>query len=525
MTSNIESTTTSLYKIVSSSTTESNIGGRNVVSTGPLNKGQLLFEEEAFSVIPMKQHLVPPINYCALCCIHISNNNNGIECKYGCKLYFCSEECSNNMVHQLECSFVTKVWELAMTNGCDVTIALLAIRILMKKNVESDLYTSTVGQLSTLIDQFKRNQIKLMVKYYKFVDQLVTTIKEENPTLSSIFGRDEIINIVCALYVNSFAGLSDSDFKRSPISTGFYYKAALLNHSCEPNAFFSIQNNKLSMRIIRDIKKEGETIFDSYTDLLLPTFERQKILYQTKQFICSCNRCSDPTECKRYLSSIKCIGIGCENGYLSPKVFWNEKDQSIHRLWICESCKGEFKESDVEKIMDSLSKFNEFLGKDITQQIVGKTGSGDDGDITVDDIKPVIDNLNNESCKKILQVLHPNHYIRLQYHLVLSGLYDRSQKYLEAIEHCDQVVRIVSDILRDPSGELVDSLYQLGKLYEKLLILSSSTKQQSKEDLKKYLVNSNQNYKKSLEMSIICFGQEHPKTKKLYESVQRSKIE
>ncbi len=96
------------------------------------------------------------------------------------------------------------------------------------------------------------------------------------------------------------------DALHSSIGEGVYPCAALLNHSCAPNAILRYQLDNgdnlvegkayhpplLQIVACRDIIK-GEEVTHSYVDLMLSTKERQARLLKTHGFTCECKRCVD----------------------------------------------------------------------------------------------------------------------------------------------------------------------------------------------------------------------------------------
>lgn len=76
---------------------------------------------------------------------------------------------------------------------------------------------------------------------------------------------------------------------------GLYPLGAFLNHCCVPNARHYF--NKSGLMIVKAAMSiaKGEEITLTYTDFLWPTSLRSKYLRMTKDFECSCVRCSDPT--------------------------------------------------------------------------------------------------------------------------------------------------------------------------------------------------------------------------------------
>ena len=90
---------------------------------------------------------------------------------------------------------------------------------------------------------------------------------------------------------------------------------AMMNHSCQPSisrTITTISNNKqdmmqFKMRVVAaKTLSQGEQIYNSYIDILDPVQVRQKHLALTKQMVCGCTRCSDPTDLGSYGSAVLC---------------------------------------------------------------------------------------------------------------------------------------------------------------------------------------------------------------------------
>lgn len=70
------------------------------------------------------------------------------------------------------------------------------------------------------------------------------------------------------------------------------------------------------MRTTVNVKK-GAELFTTYTHILHSTRDRQKHLRDGKFFICSCKRCTDPTELGTHFSSLLCKK--CNDGTIVSK--------------------------------------------------------------------------------------------------------------------------------------------------------------------------------------------------------------
>eukprot|EP00435_Cladocopium_sp_Y103_P003727 s4266_g1.t1 len=85
---------------------------------------------------------------------------------------------------------------------------------------------------------------------------------------------------------------------------------AMCSHDCSPNAFWSFHGEKIELRAGRSIS-QGEEVTISYLgagDLCLPSLERQRRLQVTKDFLCSCERCSSLWDDVRVFVCPRCQG-------------------------------------------------------------------------------------------------------------------------------------------------------------------------------------------------------------------------
>ncbi|KAK4948002.1 hypothetical protein LTR10_013055 [Elasticomyces elasticus] len=116
-----------------------------------------------------------------------------------------------------------------------------------------------------------------------------------------------ILRLICILTVNSFTLTSQS---LDSLGLALHPSTALLNHSCDPNAFvrFDISlasqqsgffgHGSIAIHALRDIS-ENEEITLSYTDNTLPVESRQAELMERYFFKCSCNLCAKGSNTSR----------------------------------------------------------------------------------------------------------------------------------------------------------------------------------------------------------------------------------
>jgi hypothetical protein len=101
--------------------------------------------------------------------------------------------------------------------------------------------------------------------------------------------------IICRLACNLFTIVDDF---QNEAGVGCYPYAALLNHSCAPNCIQRFDSHgNITLRTNTDVSK-GEELCISYIDTAMPTWYRQRELFQGYYFNCQCPRCcrTDPQD-------------------------------------------------------------------------------------------------------------------------------------------------------------------------------------------------------------------------------------
>lgn len=134
------------------------------------------------------------------------------------------------------------------------------------------------------------------------------------------------------------------------LHTGLYPLSCMMNHQCVPNVRYKFDEKQVMIvQAAKRIEKDEE-IFTSYLQLFWSTLSRRLQLKATKDFMCSCARCQDPTEHETYLSALKCAKQECTTGRLLPM-----QPLMVSSPWKCDVCgiKLEFKK--ISRIQDVLS--------------------------------------------------------------------------------------------------------------------------------------------------------------------------
>ena len=104
---------------------------------------------------------------------------------------------------------------------------------------------------------------------------------------------------------------------------GLFLSAAIINHSCAPNAvqYFDRETGTIQFRALYDINIDEEVAI-SYIDIGRPLLSRRAELFSSYRFICQCTRClieSDPdtttTTSDVYSDRLLCPNISCRNSH------------------------------------------------------------------------------------------------------------------------------------------------------------------------------------------------------------------
>ena len=141
--------------------------------------------------------------------------------------------------------------------------------------------------------------------------------------------QQEALTALCLLDTNTFQVLAAGS---AHTLAGLFPRAALLNHSCQPNCRLVFRADYTLQVFTSVAVPAGEPLTISYTPPFYSVLARAQVLQRGKQFSCSCPRCRDPTELDTRLSSPRCReGTGCPGHYLPT-------GPPATSDWTCDTC-------------------------------------------------------------------------------------------------------------------------------------------------------------------------------------------
>lgn len=176
---------------------------------------------------------------------------------------------------------------------------------------------------------------------------------------------------------------------------GLYPIFAMLEHSCTPNTKHTFtKDRQVVLRASVDIRR-GEHISTMYTHVLWGTAARRDHLKHSKYFMCTCPRCSDPTELGTHFSALRCRR--CKSGFMLSAA---PLDQLAS--WICTSCNATLT---AEEVMEA----NLQLGEEVETVLA----------------RPSVAGLEEMIQRHTSTSVHPNHYHLFATRHTLLQLYGR----------------------------------------------------------------------------------------------------
>ncbi|XP_075223000.1 SET domain-containing protein SmydA-8-like isoform X2 [Lycorma delicatula] len=309
--------------------------GRFIVASRNIKQGEIIFQEEPLVFGPGEESSVP---ICFSC-----GSIPGTICQICNVALICRPDCSGKFHSNLECKTYKKISAKLNSNNFLTSKLILPLRcILHLRNPENNW--SHFFNLESHIE--KRRDTQIWSLHHRNIVQvlqkwgIITMSKDDEEKVQEIMG---------ILDVNSFevrCGMQSQ-------GRALFLEAAMMSHDCFPNSLVAVDNNFLmTIKARRDISA-GQSITYNYTNILHNTITRREHLLETKYFLCSCERCKDPTELGTHLSSLLCSR--CHKGFVVPN---NEKDN-----WKCLQCSHEFTKGlinttlhHIQYIIDDLNK-------------------------------------------------------------------------------------------------------------------------------------------------------------------------
>uniref|UniRef100_A0A182MJM8 SET domain-containing protein n=1 Tax=Anopheles culicifacies TaxID=139723 RepID=A0A182MJM8_9DIPT len=296
--------------------------GRGLVATRDIDVHELVFIDRPVLVGPRVNNY--EVIFCASCCCILRRLQ---LCTGGCRLPICSR-CDFSVgaasPHAAECRLIQS-WQPkdAGRYSKNILYALTSIRGFLLSDRDRSIVLQMEGHPPR---KEMTTEIERLLK-----DGYFWNLDGEGPAVRYL---RQVVNVLNTNAFETSRIVADEENNNHEIILrGLYILGALMNHCCRPNVRY-VFDDQLRMRVhaSRPIKK-GEQIMNNYSKILWGTQHRIIHLCFSKNFLCCCDRCKDPTESGTYLGALKCVRESCPEGRLLPI-----NPLKISSLWRCDRC-------------------------------------------------------------------------------------------------------------------------------------------------------------------------------------------
>ncbi|CAL4144051.1 unnamed protein product [Meganyctiphanes norvegica] len=335
--------------------------GRHLVANRNIKAGEIIIAEPPL-ILSLRMRSPP---YCSTCHSRVDGKFACSDCGY----FFCGTNCLDES-HREECQILQKLG-LGGPSEEDKFLQNKAMQDRLEKMPEEQRAEAQEILNTAQNIAWTKRTIEVL-KSYNIINTVRTLItmghsKQQRDLIMALSvhvdqdnfryraNQKGIVNVIINKLqastdpdlIHHIAGVWDTNAFEVPLSkgsvNGIYPFVSLLTHNCRSNCqqWFTGPKGVLILRSIEDIK-EGSMVTTCYTDPQWGTRLRQDHLKISKQFICSCERCNDPTENGTFTGSVlcqKCLGPMISTEPLNSAATWRCGNDCGHTLTAMEVCK------------------------------------------------------------------------------------------------------------------------------------------------------------------------------------------
>ncbi|KAJ3002594.1 SET and MYND domain-containing protein 3 [Thoreauomyces humboldtii] len=242
---------------------------RIVTASRPIPRGSTIF-----TTVPLATVVVAPDSHCNACFRPPSITTQLVRCTRCKSASYCNATCQRTdwtAGHSTIC----KAWSSGSPRGDAHRDHEMLIRV-----------SKALKDTSHADD--KDGMRRLNVEVFRTLMSHPSPSQSPQPAHHRVLSERYPMDHLHVFRNNNFT-VTDPDM--FPVAEGTYPCAALLNHSCNPNACAVFDGPVLHMRAMRDIRR-GEEVLDAYVDPVVSRRERRDVLWEKYGFRCDCSRCS-----------------------------------------------------------------------------------------------------------------------------------------------------------------------------------------------------------------------------------------
>eukprot|EP01053_Blabericola_migrator_P009963 Blabericola_migrator_1__9962@NODE_550_length_7654_cov_145_973903_g415_i0_p1_GENE_NODE_550_length_7654_cov_145_973903_g415_i0NODE_550_length_7654_cov_145_973903_g415_i0_p1_ORF_typecomplete_len1672_score314_54Ank_2/PF12796_7/2_1Ank_2/PF12796_7/2e10Ank_2/PF12796_7/1_7e17Ank_4/PF13637_6/1_4Ank_4/PF13637_6/2_6e08Ank_4/PF13637_6/4_7e11Ank_4/PF13637_6/0_036Ank_5/PF13857_6/13Ank_5/PF13857_6/1_4e03Ank_5/PF13857_6/1e13Ank_5/PF13857_6/1_4e05Ank/PF00023_30/91Ank/PF00023_30/8_2e07Ank/PF00023_30/0_021Ank_3/PF len=342
--------------------------------------GDLVLKEAALAVAPtFDAKGAQPLaggSLCAHCLGQLSLMDYGYTCPLmprTCPFRFCSFDCfmTHSQLHAFECQFLhAQLYPLAHETGFEAGFIVLVVRLFLKAHIMRLASSQLADPADPLfvISSFKSYESetrRLRPELYDAVRKLSRALCHFFPVAKMLFMSPEdcddmiirihthVLPVVYDISASVLQGRLQTDQHR-----GYCLGSDLTQvlHSCVPNCHvvYDAETRQVSMYATARIKQGAPLSYSLIYDLYTPVSRRKNLFASWKVLECTCERCQDPSEGKRFPEGLRCrscifgircpqrhkrVNLICQRDRLHPDVALGTDMPPLEdRDWECSDC-------------------------------------------------------------------------------------------------------------------------------------------------------------------------------------------
>uniref|UniRef100_A0A0P4VWD8 MYND-type domain-containing protein n=1 Tax=Scylla olivacea TaxID=85551 RepID=A0A0P4VWD8_SCYOL len=288
--------------------------GRHMVATRDIRAGEVILREAPVVVGPKQRS--PPL------CLGCHRPPDGSYCCPSCHYPLCGPPCRASPVHKRECAVLSQAKTRLTVDRFDIPHpayeCITPLRCLLLREADPRQW-EVVSQLQDHSEAVKASELHGLIQR-NTVDFLRGFMRYEGAS------EAEIYRMCGVVVVNSFEVRHHGSRVRA-----LYPQAAMLAHQCVPNTKHAFDANLTMILRATMVIRKGTPITATYTNTFWNTMQRRKQLKLTKCFLCTCQRCADPSELGTHFGTLLCGE--CGTGFVQPI-----KPLDLHSDWTCSKC-------------------------------------------------------------------------------------------------------------------------------------------------------------------------------------------
>lgn len=282
---------------------------RSAIFVCDVRKGDVIFRNAPFNAPQLDTELRGErCNYC-FCKPNLAMNEKLSSCSRCSAVFYCDRECQRkdftSTRHKLECRRIAEALNLGF-HGEHLNKLLLLMKTgkaLLDESQGHDLEDEchiTDGVCSCGLKHV--GSLSFNGEFTGEKTPNVDIISATTSTALNLMFKGKAERVDNAVFVDMLYHMFDqnnfgiSDELCNPVGSGVFPHAAVLNHSCCPNAVMRYRFEKHKLPLLECValthSKKGDECVHSYVDLTYSDEMRQSYLRSNYDFDCTCKRCN-----------------------------------------------------------------------------------------------------------------------------------------------------------------------------------------------------------------------------------------